>query len=360
MNYGCGVSRLVLIAMCVTYIQYYVGLRKFSAKVVCLILAIAGLGLLCAIYSYPTNFSTQVYEYIGKKIQVKENQTKTTHKPEHIQQNVSNVTHQISSTIKSINDADSERRIKYILLWGQPIEPFDTRTLGIGKSAFEKNACKYKNCFVTFNKTHFPNLTQFDAVAIYGKYIPGRDGLPTQRSERQKYIFAAYESPHYYRICDSVFDDYFNWTWTYTLDSDYRWGYFTIWDLEGKFVGPKIDMTWPQLDPINDELKAKLSNKTKMAAWFVSNCYTLSKREQFVGELQREAEKKYGWTVDVFGGCGKIHVSRDESLKALKRDYYFYFAFENSFAEDYVTEKLLTALNHNAVPVVFGAANYSR
>lgn len=38
-------------------------------------------------------------------------------------------------------------------------------------------------------------------------------------------------------------------------------------------------------------------------------------------------------------------------------DYYFYFSIENSFSEDYVTEKLLHALKHYAIPVVYGGAN---
>lgn len=44
----------------------------------------------------------------------------------------------------------------------------------------------------------------------------------------------------------------------------------------------------------------------------------------------------------------------------IESDYYFYLAFENSFCEDYVTEKILTATQHYAVPVVYGGANYSR
>lgn len=44
----------------------------------------------------------------------------------------------------------------------------------------------------------------------------------------------------------------------------------------------------------------------------------------------------------------------------LNRESYFYLAFENSFSKDYVTEKVLIALQNNAVPIVFGAADYSR
>nr|XP_037877562.1 alpha-(1,3)-fucosyltransferase C-like [Bombyx mori] len=44
----------------------------------------------------------------------------------------------------------------------------------------------------------------------------------------------------------------------------------------------------------------------------------------------------------------------------IREKYYFYLSFENSFGEDYVTEKLLHALEFDAVPVVYGGANYTR
>lgn len=47
----------------------------------------------------------------------------------------------------------------------------------------------------------------------------------------------------------------------------------------------------------------------------------------------------------------------EECIDIVEENYYFYLAFENS---DYVTEKLMTALDHYTVPVVLGGANYSR
>lgn len=38
----------------------------------------------------------------------------------------------------------------------------------------------------------------------------------------------------------------------------------------------------------------------------------------------------------------------------LDTDYLFYLAFENSICDDYVTEKLYSALRRNIIPVVFG------
>ena len=46
-------------------------------------------------------------------------------------------------------------------------------------------------------------------------------------------------------------------------------------------------------------------------------------------------------------------------MEMVERDYKFYFAFENSICDDYVTEKLWRALRMNIVPVVLGGYNYS-
>lgn len=44
----------------------------------------------------------------------------------------------------------------------------------------------------------------------------------------------------------------------------------------------------------------------------------------------------------------------------LNKDYKFYFAFENSLCEDYVTEKLFNNMKQYIVPVVYGGADYNR
>ena len=47
-------------------------------------------------------------------------------------------------------------------------------------------------------------------------------------------------------------------------------------------------------------------------------------------------------------------------MTMLDSKYKFYLSFENSFCEDYVTEKFFTVLAYNTVPVVMGGANYSK
>lgn len=100
------------------------------------------------------------------------------------------------------------------------------------------------------------------------------------------------------------------------------------------------------LHPDEDQMKIYLVNsrkagnyakgKTKMAAWFVSNCNSKSSRNEFVRELQKYID------VDVYGKCGTMQCSttidgqcRDMAAK----NYKFFMSLENSLCPDYITEK---------------------
>ncbi|XP_069360294.1 alpha-(1,3)-fucosyltransferase C-like [Maniola hyperantus] len=258
----------------------------------------------------------------------------------------------------------NHKSFKYILQWtsrfNYPLIP-----MGQGNSIFVRGKCNFSNCFITDDRNYFIDQTEFDAV-VFG----GIDAmklwsfqLPSARSPKQKYIFAASESADNYAVCSPMYNGFFNWTWTYRIDSNIFWGYIVIYDLHDNIIGPAINMKWlDKLDPIDEEIKMKLASKSKTAAWFVSHCTTNSGREVFVDELKKEL-KPYGRTVDIYGRCGTLSCTReneDSCFKKIENDYYFYLSFENSFAEDYVTEKLLSALNNYAVPIVYGSANYSR
>ncbi|CAK1543353.1 unnamed protein product [Leptosia nina] len=253
--------------------------------------------------------------------------------------------------------------LKYILQWTRRFSaPFDY--LEEGNSVFIKYNCEYTNCFVTDDRNYFIDQQEFHAVAFNGRDLNMWNfQLPNSRSLKQKYIFGAMESPDFFPACNDYLDGFFNWTWSYKLDSDFQWGYITIYDLKGNLVGPAIHMKWiEKMQPINVELKSKLDIKTKAVAWFVSHCTTKRHREDYVEVLNGELEK-FGWNVDIYGACGALTcpLSGFHSCnKMLERDYFFYLSFENSFAEDYVTEKLLTPLNNYAVPIVYGGADYTR
>lgn len=254
------------------------------------------------------------------------------------------------------------KELKYILLWTDeeyaPLSFFEN-----GQRAFIKNNCSVINCYVTSNRNFFNgDVTQFNAIAFNGRNMRPED-LPKNRSPYQKYIFFNMESADNYPVCSKSFDGFFNWTSTYRLDSDVPYAYILIRNNQGEIVGPKAHMTWSEdLPEVSNDLMERLENKSKAAAWFVSHCSSRSNRKLLVKKLQK-ALYSYGLNVDVYGTCGPLKCPRDKKNTCdslLERDYFFYMSLENSFAEDYVTEKLLTALQHDTLPIVYGGADYSR
>lgn len=226
--------------------------------------------------------------------------------------------------------------------------------------------CIFKNCIVT--KYKFINngvkkydIILFDIIELRDKYMQ----LPKHRSEQQQYVFVSREPPSLYDL-PNVFDDIFNLTWTYKLNSDVTLTYLVIKNKVGTVIGPKRNIKWMNINdmkPISKKNKLKLQYKQKAAAWFVSHCNAPSGRQHYVQDLLQTELNKYQLKVDVFGKCG----DQEECLKEgelcydmLKSDYYFYLAFENSICEDYVTEKVLTATKHFTVPIVLGGADYTR
>lgn len=252
--------------------------------------------------------------------------------------------------------------LKYILLWSSSNStPF--YLIGKNQTIFYKFNCTYKNCFVTDNRTYLSDIESYDAIIFNGYHINSlkRPKLPQRRSQRQKYVFAGTEPVQYHPACEPELDGFFNWTWTYRLDSDLRWGYIAVYDAEGKRVAPQRNMEWPTaMQPVDSQTRAILDGKTKAAAWFVSRCRSLSRREDFAKNLTSELEK-LGLSVDRYGACGPLKCPKCEScFELVKKNYYFYFSFENSLSVDYVTEKLMIALDNYAVPIVLGGADYTR
>ena len=132
---------------------------------------------------------------------------------------------------------------------------------------------------------------------------------------------------------------------TYRLDSDIviKYGYVLNTSI------PKLS-----LQTKHHELNTMVKGKSKLVAWFVSNCHTSSKREILVKELQKYIK------VDIYGGCGNL-VCRQQTqcLDMVEMDYKFYLSFENSVCKDYHTEKLYKVLNKTIVPIVYGGENYT-
>ncbi|XP_063586482.1 alpha-(1,3)-fucosyltransferase C-like [Penaeus indicus] len=198
----------------------------------------------------------------------------------------------------------------------------------------------------TFRSPHTPSYFQ---ESSYSLILSGVLILPhTFRSPHTRYVLVARESPgqNYSHFLDVIRGQRltFNWSFSYTDDSEIRYPY-------GRVVRRET--------PLEPHVTGRnyAEGKTRLAAWFVSNCNTESKRENLAKSLQK-------WlTVDVYGNCGPYRCAQThwrECHALLNSTYKFYLSFENSLCRDYVTEKFFTPLQLDVVPVVYGYANYSR
>lgn len=245
-------------------------------------------------------------------------------------------------------------------MWTKEFSPFNYSEMG--QQFFVNKNCQFQNCFVTNNKSYFQHVQYFDVITFNAMNI--KDTIPPlERSADQLYVFASMDPPGLYPM-PSCYNGFFNMTYTYKLDSDVTLRFLIVRNDKGVIIGPKKDMQWidiKDMKPTSDEIKNKLQNKNKAVAWFVSNCHAPNQREDYVQKLSIELDK-YELRVDTFGVCGYLECSKftKECYDVLESDYYFYLSFENSMCEDYVSEKLLTALKHFTVPVVYGGANYTR
>lgn len=178
-------------------------------------------------------------------------------------------------TRKTLNTSRTrpEQDIKTILIW-KPTQVF--HSFGLGNKIFRDHNCRYDNCYISSSAKLDIPVERYDAVLIYGTARKGAVSLPKmKRSRKQLYIFVSHDSSERYPICSADYNDYFNMTMTYRLDSDIPWPYFDVITHDDTEIGPKHDIMWLEgidMDPTSIELKIKLRKKQKLAAWFIDDC----------------------------------------------------------------------------------------
>nr|XP_045620426.1 alpha-(1,3)-fucosyltransferase C-like isoform X2 [Procambarus clarkii] len=227
--------------------------------------------------------------------------------------------------------------LKKILFWN---EAYSNKHFGFGfgREPFLRAGCRVNTCMTTGDRSRFP-LNEIDALLWH--FRSNDRSLPRVRSPHTRYVFWMMESAsHLYGRIDT-YNNLFNWTMTYRLDSDFPNPY------------GKVYRRRKPLEPIDKNYAA---GKTKMAAWFVSNCNTIGGREKLVKNLRKWIQ------IDQYGHCSHLTCERKDLSKChamLSADYKFYFSFENSLCRDYATEKFFNMLGLDVVPVVYGFGNYS-
>ena len=187
------------------------------------------------------------------------------------------------------------------------------------------------------------NTDEAAAIIFYATNYP-RD-LPNKKVD-QVWIYFTLESPYFSQVTqfsNIEWRNKINWTMSYRRDSDIWYPYGTI---------TKRDL------PNEVDYLSIAQNKTKKVAWFVSHCYTPSRREKYVRELRKYI------SVDVYGTCGSLNCLPEggtHCFEMLSKHYKFYLSFENALCRDYITEKVFEfILKADVVPVVRGGADYSK
>ena len=186
--------------------------------------------------------------------------------------------------------------------------------------------CNVHRCRFSSDLDEYPDADAllFSGMSVFQK-IPKL--LPNQVS-----VFVRLESAAFTRYFPG--DVTFNWTATYRRDSVIPTPY--------EIFQPKEDNHEYYKDAHRRRrYKNYAKGKTKLVAWFVSNCYARNNRLEYAKELQKYIQ------VDIYGRCGTLKCSSHKSevcMDMLKREYKFYLAFENSNCKDYITEKFFNAL----------------
>lgn len=275
-----------------------------------------------------------------------------------------NGTHQYSNqyikeeSTKTTYSETVSNSTKTILIWNAH-ERIELEIFGAGrKTFFDPHHCPVNDCFITQNRS-WTALKNFDAILFNMPPLSiHKFPLNEERRPEQRYVYFSQEPPVYIGEEMDKFNHLFNWTMSYARHSDIRYHYGEVLPLPS---APKDPASLRAAMHSTRQGENYATGKTKMVAWYVSHCFTQSRREKYVSLLRQYIP------VDIYGGCYTLRcdlnhtsfLSTENCYNKLDQDYKFYLAFENSFCKDYVTEKFFDILQRRIIPIVMGGANYS-
>ncbi|KAK7066658.1 Alpha-(1,3)-fucosyltransferase 7, partial [Halocaridina rubra] len=134
--------------------------------------------------------------------------------------------------------------------------------LGYGQEPFLRAGCRVNTCMTTANRKLF-KMKDIDALIWH--FRSDDRSLPPIRYPHIYYVFYMMESASYTYGDLKRFKNIFNLVFTYRQDSDFYNPY-------GYIYRRRLPL------PIED-FQNIAASKTKLAAWFVSHCETVGKRE---------------------------------------------------------------------------------
>ncbi|KPJ16503.1 Alpha-(1,3)-fucosyltransferase C [Papilio machaon] len=233
----------------------------------------------------------------------------------------------------------------YILNWDKHL---DTRKIFYG-------CCTAPKCILTKDKNYFgKDYKYFDAMLFSEKYLESTNRPKTNINMLN--IFISIQPKNKKAVCDNYYDDFFNLTFTYRLDSDIVWKDFVFQSFSQEIIAPSLSPAWnTSLNPINQEIKSIIQQKTKSVAYI--DCKLENWTRPYLSKLQKHLD---AYSLKIYKNNCSNKSDKEVDNGILKNEYMFYIIFEDYFAEDYVTGKILQAYNDNVVPIIFGGANYIR
>lgn len=145
--------------------------------------------------------------------------------------------------------------------------------------------CEVYDYFYNSTKSNGIRVDEYDAIIFsHPTWDRRATPLPSVRSPHQRYIFWSNEAPTYNKHGDPPPGQIFNLTMTYKWDSD--------------IVRP---YGWIYPEESTQDLNINYAKgKTKLIAWFVSQCLYLNGRKEYVRRLQEFVP------VDIYGRCGTL------------------------------------------------------
>ncbi|KAK0044821.1 glycoprotein 3-alpha-L-fucosyltransferase A [Biomphalaria pfeifferi] len=248
--------------------------------------------------------------------------------------------------ISSDSTADPYFRINEKLQSGKPVSIHVINPQKWLINDWDRFRCPVNACVYSLGDVS----EEADVVLVHGVKLD--EGLlPPKRWPGQLYVMYGRESPLHYG--GALVEETSSWRYAFNLTSTYRQDSDIFWP----YGGLKYSDWTANRSP---ELERKAKNKTRMAAWLVSNCRAPSLRAEYVAEMKKHIE------VDIYGHCGSTSDcpgnDKGVCMDSLLENYKFYLAFENSMCPDYITEKFFKVFHRklNIVPVVRGGADYDR
>ena len=197
-----------------------------------------------------------------------------------------------------------------------------------GVGPFKK--CPQTKCFLS-TSPDIVGIKHVNSDAILFDMTNLHHVTQLSKLSNQVWILSLMESPLNTPNISSI-NGLINWTATYRLDS-------TIYTPYNEYNAGEVIKKHQRLSyPSNHNM---YTSKTKLVAWFVTNCGSKNGRLKFVQELQKYIP------VDIYGLCGPLTCDRDHDeycLEMLRKKYKFYLSFENSNCKDYISEKFWKAL----------------